>query len=875
MQRAEELEERRRISVTSFGPETTATADEETTREDLRNYPIADLVAESDVSVRLGNAIAQAAAFNKLPLATVGDYLDAGAQASMVLMDQVRNFGRKSARELEELVVAECSGWNARNNRIEHVTASDARRRREELLSLVAGETLGEIAKQEILSARLTNILHLPEFAGILLTEALSNRERIAARLLRTQNCGRTSVKEFHTMCARYVSHRLREAGFAGQEFETALSVLLSGEHDRTGSSEQSQIANSAKAAPDLPPEYQTLAERIEWLLAELDERARDILRRRNGIGQNCPETLEEIGTDYGVVRERIRQIESKSLRRLNKRIQRVPILKLLDAAAPSQWSNLSRGKATLLIEDLHERRRSICPYVSLALDITNMTLSDWLDRTVCRFHLGWRESTDNSDAIKEAAVCLKSAIDNVPLPRAAGSFEQCGCSETVAAACELVLGCPIHLGYVMPARVGARLGRLVGLHSILGEVGHPTLVEALLLDYHSRFPDDLCSVRDAEIVMTAAPHLFLEVEEGRWHALGIKGDPPGAALSQATEVIPPDEDAGTIAHSLQMTLKERGPTRLGDLLDDADKILPEGRSINSIGPVLLTRRELFVRALPGVYALPEHVPDEGLMDAAHLGQLFNDNQARLYALARYAGEPREIFPFWTAKAEYELCRWARHSGSGETFGSLISISEIEAWPLPLHEREQWHEVKRKQGRFSIGTGLRHQGAYVRPDLERVLAASVYSQTIGSLNWMAANRLTGRKIDSHGGAGLVALLVQLGVLEEPEAGEYLWQMPHSVTSAAQAIIELLADELARSGELCWEDQVGKELRANVEASDDGRRWVDASAVSSMLSSFEENPPEDDGDPIASLLQEQKRVREADRREATLQWLLDD
>ncbi len=846
----------------------------ETEARKLRDCRIADIVAENDVSVRLANSIAQAEALNKLPLATIGEYLDAGNQASAIMMGRVRNFGRKSARELEELVIAECSDWNSRSNNCSEKLIGDVEERRSNLLPLIVGDTLGEIAQSEIISTRLANVLKRPEFADVTLIDALSNKEKIAARLLRSKNCGRTSVKEFHTMCAKHVSLRLRESGLAEEELERAISILLLGEISSARSATPAGVAIAVGKAADLPPDHQSLAERLDWLLEELDERARDIVRRRNGIYQDCPETLDEIGRSYDVTRERIRQIESKSLKRINKRIRRIPISELLNAEASLQWHVLSGGKPTLLIDELHERRRRLSPYVSLALDITKTSISSWLDQIANKFPLGWSESAENSVAIEEAAACLERAIGKVPLPRGAGAFEGCDSSEIVAA-CELILGHPVYLGYVMPARVGARLARLVGLHSLLCEIGRPAQVEDFLLDYHSRFPDDLCSVRDAEIVMTAAPHLFVEIEEGRWHAIGVPGSSPGAALVQAKAMVPPTEEPGTIAHALQMTLRRRGPTKLGDLLDDADDILPEGRSINSIGPVLLTRRELFVRALPGVYALPEQVPDKDELIASHLGQLFNTNQARLYALARYSGESRDVFPFWSARSEYELCRWARHSGGGEIFSSLLAISEIELWPIPGSEKTQWHEVRRRQGTFRLGTALRHASAYDRPDLDRVLAACIYAKLSGSLNWMAANRLTGRKIDSHGGAGLVALLVQLGVLEEPEAEGYRWQMPHRVTKAAETIGQLLAERLAKDGALQWESDLGEDLVASVQASERTRQWVNATEVISMVGSFGKGEPEPGDDPVDTLLQEHKRVREADRREATLQWLLED
>jgi RNA polymerase primary sigma factor len=59
------------------------------------------------------------------------------------------------------------------------------------------------------------------------------------------------------------------------------------------------------------------LKEEIVEVLRTLDDRERQILELRFGIKDGSTRTLEEVGSVFRVTRERVRQIESKALRKL------------------------------------------------------------------------------------------------------------------------------------------------------------------------------------------------------------------------------------------------------------------------------------------------------------------------------------------------------------------------------------------------------------------------------------------------------------------------------------------------------------------------------------------------------------------------------
>jgi len=78
---------------------------------------------------------------------------------------------------------------------------------------------------------------------------------------------------------------------------------------------EDSDAVSPAEAAAHL-----MLREHLDALLSTLGDRERRVVQLRYGLADGQPHTLEEIGRVFGVTRERIRQIESRTLSRLRER---------------------------------------------------------------------------------------------------------------------------------------------------------------------------------------------------------------------------------------------------------------------------------------------------------------------------------------------------------------------------------------------------------------------------------------------------------------------------------------------------------------------------------------------------------------------------
>ena len=135
---------------------------------------------------------------------------------------------------------------------------------------------------------------------------------------------------------SRYTNTRQQETSLRPQEEEIAdelgltveqvMDTLASGQRilslDATlGEGEDNSLLevmpDATQESPDTMAMRNSLEHEIESALETLDEREQQVIRLYFGIGGNRELTLEEIGTQFRLTRERVRQIKEKALRKL------------------------------------------------------------------------------------------------------------------------------------------------------------------------------------------------------------------------------------------------------------------------------------------------------------------------------------------------------------------------------------------------------------------------------------------------------------------------------------------------------------------------------------------------------------------------------
>ncbi len=127
------------------------------------------------------------------------------------------------------------------------------------------------------------------------------------------------SVEELSEFVGK--SQREVEGALSMRKAVVSYDVPLGGAEEDGGGSLSDLLADETEEA-DTEELYMedALKDSVHELLAELPERERYVLERRYGLDRGGRTTLEEIGEEIGVSRERVRQIHSSALRKLRSR---------------------------------------------------------------------------------------------------------------------------------------------------------------------------------------------------------------------------------------------------------------------------------------------------------------------------------------------------------------------------------------------------------------------------------------------------------------------------------------------------------------------------------------------------------------------------
>jgi RNA polymerase primary sigma factor len=143
------------------------------------------------------------------------------------------------------------------------------------------------------------------------MVETINKLVRIQRQLL--QDLGREPTAEEIAEQMEMSSEKVREIQKISQE-PVSLETPVGEEDD---SALGDFIEDAEAVVPLERASFRLLQEQLESVLHTLSDREKEVIRLRFGLVDGQPRTLEDVGKKFGVTRERIRQIESKTLSKL------------------------------------------------------------------------------------------------------------------------------------------------------------------------------------------------------------------------------------------------------------------------------------------------------------------------------------------------------------------------------------------------------------------------------------------------------------------------------------------------------------------------------------------------------------------------------
>lgn len=496
-------------------------------------------------------------------------------------------------------------------------------------------------------------------------------------------------------------------------------------------------------------------------------------------------ETLESLGEQYNLTRERIRQIQELIVKRIKSSSLSSTLSTIL--ADYENTSFLARYADALFItaDALDEFFHFLPKEVALAISVKFKTIPLWLSsfnlETGCGWFLGRKEEwTRIVEAIK------RLGKDTPPLKceriaSMAGVSRAAFTAHTLLTKSGSIVG-----GYFIPSKSSrAHAKRAIALcEAALNKErifwSHIELIQ------HAVGSVDRSSFRNFRHSMFSNSRLFLTTpgfvvclrhdqvasHEGDWEGI-VESDPSD------------EEEDSTPFGVLQDALLEEWPITGNNISQIFRRRAPNaGTSDNSLLPIL-SSGPLTCRLAPGIYAPVDCDRASPRFERARKLAL-NDKDLRSYCFVKRSGElPAGFFPLWDAEQEQRWYRKLRKRENCPLLSTLAFVASQEQWPEQSPKEKLEILDLKICAQFLIKPSWITTRSYRSPSFAEALTALRYAYDIGPLSWIRANQiLCSSQMTDEAGVTTVILGIALGLLDDTKRS---WWQP---VPASQKFIEI-------------------------------------------------------------------------------------
>ena len=402
---------------------------------------IAYIIRHSEASVRLSNVIQRLAASKEMPIMTIGEYFQLGDRANE-LFHNISGMGRKTLNELDNILKDFKSGPNPTEVGVHAATTANTIPSTDSLFECLGRFSMKDIVLRHDLSVRTQNFYKHQDFhkmdpSIVTLGGYLKDKKRAHRLMKQFPNVGKKTCNEVHSFIGKWLKknlldlyeeddaklvHRIlydREllivepsvllnftAKIEQFDFEQQTTPIQASSNDHEDHDWEEVLS------ANMPPSEKTL----KIISAILEERDFEIIVLRYGLGGK-KFTLQTLGDKYGVTRERVRQIESRAIKKL-----RIPTyLTLLEALLLERETDLTealfRSSAVLSIKALKFVKQDVSSNDLFLIEATYDSLKNWLSAKFIAHRKGKNiVSWSKEDALDDSYLHVQSGESPIHL---------------------------------------------------------------------------------------------------------------------------------------------------------------------------------------------------------------------------------------------------------------------------------------------------------------------------------------------------------------------------------------------------------------------------------------------------------------------------
>lgn len=528
----------------------------------------------------------------------------------------------------------------------------------------------------------------------------------------------------------------------------------------------------------------------IEAVRSRLKPREQLVIEQRFGVGSNRISTLEEVGSQLNVTRERIRQIEKKALLRIRNDSPFRAVVRHFISVSEGPIADLFFGTNHYVGDEAR-----VSGVYSLALGVCFDSNEEYLHRLYTRIGKVWYRYLGDD--------IVRSIIDDIKkLLQSDAEFFYIGSilnkhsvtTEAITACInDIDSQCFAQGNYLFRGVAGAKRKRTADILEFFSSSlanRQFTLLE-LLAYFRLHLNDQVSNARLIGMVLHELKGHTLNLKYYGWINLRLLGHNTHSENFVLREALSAnflsteyqqelDKGEGLHARALKH-LDQNGIVNQKNADDAFTTVYPE-YSKGSFSVTTVTN-PFVTKYAPGICGTIEAGLDGDSLSAAR-NLLLNTSSVGAYISSKEAGAPAVEFPLWDEEMEISWARMLRDNTDNDLLGHLLAVSQINSWAIDEDEKAYWLSLKSRMTPASpytnIAVSLREK-FITTEHLFRVLLTFFLLE---HAHWINLNQALGWVVGAKRVLLPLAIAARCGWIDPNP----LWYRPHTISDKGKQLL---------------------------------------------------------------------------------------